>query len=261
MTDFIDPRVLARVQSRGRLHHRWGDPAARHAALLRQALGTEPPVASGRLDGHRRACRAARGGRRAARPLSRPSRRGRIARGGRASAGGRHVLVDEVTRAKSSGWSAASASRSRCRTPRAHFARARGGRGHRRPVRGRAPARRRQARRHRSSSRRRELERHARARPARTWDRRRRGRPARHRAPPRPRHLGAARRRPRRGGPPTASGARAAPCAHARVPGARPRQAALLARPHRGGHGRDRRDPTRVSLDTTDRARRSLTWR
>ena len=129
-------------------------------------------------------------------------------------------------------------------------------------LRGRAPCRRRQARRHRGAPGRRYADR-ARS-PAQLADLGRRGwrgsRPAGHRPSARPRHIGAARRRALRGG---VCGA----CRQAirRREVERRYLALVRGRPRsRTGRidapiGRDRRDPTRRSLDT-DEPRDAVTW-
>ncbi len=83
------------------------------------------------------------------------------------------------------------------------------------------PARRRQARRRRRAPRRPSPRGHALAGAGRPWRRRRRAVAARHRAPPRPRHLRAARGRQERGGAPAAEGCAGGARDRARVPRAR----------------------------------------
>ena len=143
------------------------------------------------------------------------------------------MLVDGRTRPKSHRLAGGEELEFEPPAPRPSGLVAGGDRAHR-PVRGRAPARRGQARRPRRPSGAGPRTGNARARAARV---RRRGRgragAAGDRAPARPRHVGAARRRPLAGGAPAAAGARAVAAADARVPRPRRRSAALSPRDDR----------------------------
>ena len=213
VTDFLDVRVLAGVQPRGQLHRRRRRASCCSRSSPQIALRVRVPddAAGARLD----AFVATHVGSRAAAEraidagMQRRRRRARevVAAGGRGGGRVRGACAAAATSARGT----------RASTR----------------VRGRAPARRRQARGPGRPSCGRTRDRHARPR-ARRRSRGRGGGAAGHRAPARPRDLGADGRREDGAGVRAAAVARPRPQTRAGVPRARAREAAVAAWTHRG---------------------------